>query len=175
MGKPPPAPNLTGPSSGRLLPSLELAHADGSRAPLWEYRGRGPLLVYLHAAPDCADCRTRLAALAAAHPGYRELGAQVLAVGAQAVPSLPYPVLLDPGGRLAAALVAASVLPTAAPPALLVVGRTGEIWAAWAGAHAILPDAAEIAGWLEYALSECRECFCCELAWPESWVRGGSG
>lgn len=24
---------------------------------------------------------------------------------------------------------------------------------------------------LEYALSECRECFCCELAWPENWVR----
>jgi hypothetical protein len=35
-----------------------------------------------------------------------------------------------------------------------------------------LPDAAALAGWLEYALSECRECFCCELAWPETWVRG---
>jgi hypothetical protein len=26
--------------------------------------------------------------------------------------------------------------------------------------------------WLEYTLSECRECFCCELAWPEDWLRG---
>ena len=167
----PVASHLAGPSSGRLLPSLALAFPDGRRAPLWEYRGRGPLLVYLHAAPDCADCRARLGALAAAHPGYRELGAQVLAIGTSAVPDLPYPVLLDARGRLATALVQAGVLPTASPPALLIVGRTGEIWAAWAGDHAALPDAAEIARWLEYTLSECRECFCCELVWPEAWVR----
>jgi peroxiredoxin len=157
-----------------MLPSLELAHPDGRRAPLWEYRGRGPLLVFLHGAPACAACAARLAALAAAHPGYRELGAQVLAIGATAVPGLPYPVLLDPLGRLAAALARAGVLSAPTLPALLVVGRTGEIWAAWAGDHAVLPDATEIAGWLEYALSECRECFCCELAWPADWVRGTS-
>ena len=168
----PPAPHLAGPSSGRLLPSLELQHADGRPAPLWEYRGRGPLVVYLHAAPGCAACAARLAELAAAHPGYRELGAQVLAVGTAAISGPPYPVLLDPRGRLADALARAGVLPAPATPALLVVGRTGEIWAAWAGDHAVLPDAAEIVSWLEYALSECRECFCCELAWPEAWVRG---
>jgi peroxiredoxin len=170
---PPRAAQLLGPSSGRLLPSLELAFADGRPAPLWEYRGRGPLLVFLHEAPACGACGERLAELAAAHPGYREIGAQVLAVGCAApdaapgaaLPALPYPVLVDPAGRLAAALG----LPL---PALLVVGRTGEVWATWGGSHAALPDAAEIAGWLEYALSECRECFCCELAWPERWVRG---
>ncbi|HEY7064487.1 MAG TPA: redoxin domain-containing protein [Chloroflexota bacterium] len=159
------AAQLLGPSSGRLLPSLELAFADGRPAPLWDYRGRGPLVVFLHEAPDCARCRARLAELAAAHAGYREVGAQALAVGRGAPPGLPYPALLDPAGRLAAALG----LPL---PALLVVGRTGEVWAAWGGAHDALPDTAEIAGWLEYALSECRECFCCELAWPEAWVRG---
>jgi peroxiredoxin len=204
----PSAPQLAGPSSGRLLPSLELQHADGRPAPLWEYRGRGPLVVFLHAASGCAACAARLAELAAAHASYRELGAQVLAIGAAlpypataapalfdhgattpdrtpavsslhgspehdtAPTSLPYPVLLDPRGRLADALAHAGVLPAAATPALLVVGRTGEIWAAWAGDHAVLPDAAEIMSWLEYALSECRECFCCELAWPEAWVRG---
>ena len=174
-------PQLLGPSSGRLLPSLELAFPDGRPAPLWDYRGRGPLVVFLHEAPACAACATRLAELAAAHAGYRELGAEVLAVGragsagpsyrafparsGSALPALPYPVLLDPAGRLANALGLRL-------PALLVVGRTGELWAAWGSDHAALPDAAEIAGWLEYALSECRECFCCELAWPEGWVRG---
>ena len=161
----PAAPGLAGPSSGRMLPSLELQHADGRRAPLWDYRGRGPLIVFLHEAPDCADCVARLAELAAGHKGYRELGAQVLAVGEAAVADLPYPLLVDPTARLARAL-------GLRPPALLVVGRTGEIWAAWAGGHAALPDATEIASWLEYALSECRECFCCEQVWPEAWVRG---
>jgi peroxiredoxin len=183
MPEPPRTAQLLGPSSGRMLPSLELAFADGRPAPLWDYRGRGPLIVFLHEAPGCAACTARLAELAAAHPGYREIGPQVLAIGraapdpmagAAAAPdgvpgaalsTLPYPVLVDPAGRLAAALG----LPL---PALLVVGRTGEVWAAWGGAHAALPDASEITGWLEYALSECRECFCCELAWPEAWVRG---
>jgi peroxiredoxin len=164
---PPRAALLLGPSSGYMLPSLELTFADGRPAPLWDYRGRGPLVVFLHEAPGCAACAARLGELAAAHPGYRELGAQVLAIGRAAPAGLPYPVLLDPAGRLAAALG----LPL---PALLVVGRTGEVWAAWGGDHAALPDAAEIAGWLEYALGECRECFCCELAWPEAWVRGKS-
>ncbi len=155
---------LLGPSSGRMLPSLELRFADGRPAPLWDYRGRGPLVVFLHEAPGCAACAARLAELAAAYPGYRELGAQVLAVGREAPEGLPYPTLVDPAGRLAGALG----LPL---PALVVVGRTGEVWAAWGGDHAALPDSAELAAWLEYALSECRECFCCELAWPASWVR----
>src|ERR671932_2866466 len=93
------AAQLLGPSSGRLLPSLELAFADGRPAPLWDYRGRGPLVVFLHEAPGCAACAARLGELAAAHAGYREMGAQVLAVGRGAPPALPYPVLLDPAGR----------------------------------------------------------------------------
>ncbi len=166
------AARLAGPSSGRMLPSLELRFADGRPAPLWEFRGRGPLVVFLHQAPACAACAARLAELAAGHPHYRELGAQVLAVGREAVAGLPFPLLLDPGQRLAAALRQEGILPQAGLPALLVVGRTGEVWAAWAGAHAVLPAAAEIESWLEYALSECRECFCCERAWPEEWMRG---
>lgn len=79
--------------------------------------------------------------------------------------ALPYPVILDPTNRLARALD----LPL---PAILIVGRTGELWAAWGGDHAALPDVTEINSWLDYSLSECRECFCCELAWPEAWVRG---
>jgi peroxiredoxin len=155
-----------------LLPSLELCHVDGRPAPLWDYRGRGPLVVFLHDAPGCAACADRLAALAAAHAGFREMGAQVLAIGRAPLDGLPYPVLLDPGARLAAALQQRRVLPATSGPALLIVGRTGEIWAAWSGADAALPAVPEIADWLEYALSECRECFCCELAWPEEWVRG---
>jgi peroxiredoxin len=158
------ATQLLGPSSGRMLPSLELAFADGRAAPLWDYRGRGPLVVFLHDALACAACDGYLAGLAAAYRDYREMTVQVLAVGRSTPPGLPYPVLLDPTDRLARALG----LPF---PALLVVGRTGEIWAAWGGDHAGLPDAKEINGWLDYALSECRECFCCELAWPEAWVR----
>lgn len=158
--------HLTGPGSGRLLPGLVLADAAGRPAPLWDYRGRGPLVVFLHEGPGCAACAAWLAALAAAYPGYREAGAWVLAVGPAPVAGVPYPALGDPGGRLAAALALR-------PPALLVVGRTGEVWAAWAGSHAALPGAAEVAGWVEYALAECRECFCCELAWPAEWVREG--
>jgi hypothetical protein len=96
----------------------------------------------------------------------------VLAIGPAPLADLPYPVLLDPAARLAAALRKLGVLPPGGGPALLIVGRTGEIWAAWSGADAALPDVAEITSWLEYTLSECRECFCCELAWPEDWVRG---
>lgn len=161
-----------GPSSAQLLPSLELAFADGHLAPLWDYRGRGPLLVCLHDAPGCAACATYLATLAHDHPDYRALGAQVLAIGREAPPGPLYPTLVDPGARLAHALTRQGVLPHPTPPALLVVGRTGAIWAAWHGDHAALPDHAELMSWLEYALSECRECFCCELAWPEDWVRG---
>jgi len=170
----------TGPSSGIMLPHLELRFADGRPAPLWEYRGRGPLVVFWHDSPRCAACTARLAALAERHAEYRAMGAQGLAVGRAGVSDVPYPALVDPDARLAQALVLAGVLPNAEPPALLVVGRTSEIWAAWGAppsaadldAHARLPDHDELAGWLEYALSECRECFCCELAWPESWVRG---
>ena len=162
------ATQLLGPSSGRMLPSLELAFPDGRAAPLWDYRGRGPLIVFLHEAPTCTACSAQLAALAAAHSGYREMTAQVLAVGDTAVPALPYPVLVDPEQRLARVLC----LPL---PAMLVVGRTGEIWAGWGGDHAALPDTRELNGWLDYSLSECRECFCCELAWPQEWVRGESG
>jgi peroxiredoxin len=168
----PAGPWLAGPTSGQMLPNLELRFGDGRPAPLWDYRGRGPLVVYLHDAPACAPCAARLAALAAAHAGFRELGAQVLAIGPAPLADLPYPVLLDPAARLAAALRKLGVLPPGGGPALLIVGRTGEIWAAWSGADAALPDVAEITSWLEYTLSECRECFCCELAWPEDWVRG---
>ena len=170
--RPPAGPWLAGPTSGQVLPSLELRFGDGRPAPLWEYRGRGPLVVYLHDAPACSACVARLAALAAAHAGFREMGAQVLAIGPAPLDGLPYPVLLDPAARLAAALQKLGVLPPAGGTALLIVGRTGEIWAAWTGADAALPDVAEITSWLEYTLSECRECFCCELAWPEDWVRG---
>jgi peroxiredoxin len=153
-----------GPGSGWLLPSLELAHADGRRAPLWDYRGRGPLVVFLHTGHACAACATLLAALAARYRAYRAIGVQIVAVGQGPEPDLPYPALVDPAGRLAAAL-------SLSVPALLVVGRTGEIWAAWSASHAALPAAAEIDQWLEYALSECRECFCCEQVWPGVWLR----
>jgi peroxiredoxin len=164
-------PWLAGPTSGQVLPSLELRFGDGRPAPLWDYRGRGPLVVFLHDAPGCAACAARLAALAAAHAGFREMGAQVLAIGRAPLVGLPYPALIDPPARLAAALQKQGVPLSAGGPALLIVGRTGAIWAAWSGADAALPDVAEITSWLEYTLSECRECFCCELAWPEDWVR----
>ena len=98
------AAQLLGPSSGRMVPSLELAFPDERAAPLWDYRGRGPLVVFLHEAPGCAACAARLGELAANHPGYREIGVQVLAIGRSTPPGLPYPVLLDRTDRLVSAL-----------------------------------------------------------------------
>jgi hypothetical protein len=58
-----------------------------------------------------------------------------------------------------------------------VADRPGEIWAAW-GATRVeppeLPGADELVTWLEYAQSECRECFCCERVWPPE-LSGGIG
>ena len=160
-----------GPGSGYLLPGLELRHPDGQPAPLWAYRGRGPLVVYLHevAAPDGQGY---LAMLAAARRRFEELGARVVVVASAPVGGVPLISLVDPTQRLAQRLAADGLLPQPAPPAILVVGRTGEVWAVWAGSYATLPGQPELEEWLEYALSECRECFCCELVWPSEWLRG---
>jgi peroxiredoxin len=163
---------LAGPSSSVLLPGLELQYPNGRPAALWDYRGKGPLVVILHDGLICSTCAAYLGDLARAHPHYRELGAQVLAIGRTAVSELPFPVLVDPDERLLHTLAASGVLPRDAGHAVLLVGRTGVIWAAWSADYAALPDPSELESWLEYILSECRECFCCELAWPEDWVRG---
>jgi peroxiredoxin len=162
----PAGPYLAGPSSSVLMPGLELHDRDGLRVPLWNYRWRGPLVVLLYDEPSCTVCAAYLGDLACVQPHYREIGAQILAVGRSPVAGLPYPCLVDPCQRLVHALAARGVVPEGAASAVLVVGRTGAIWAAWGGDHVALPGVADLEGWIEYALSECRECFCCELAWP---------
>ncbi|HLI29314.1 MAG TPA: hypothetical protein VKZ60_19775 [Chloroflexota bacterium] len=167
MTTPTPSERRLGPGAGYLLPGLELRHADGAPAPLWSFRGRGPLVVFLHDA-RVPGSQAYLARLEAARALLEDLGARVLVVAPTAAAGGPFSHLLDPAERLAARLARDGVLPAPTAPAVLVVGRSGEVWAAWAGA--LLPDAAELRDWLEYALGECRECFCCEQVWPAEWL-----
>lgn len=153
-----------GPSSGYLLPGLELRHPDGTAAPLWAWRGRAPLVVYLHA-PGRPASEAYLERLWALAPRLAAAGAQLLVVS-EAPLDRAASWLLDAPGRLAARLRDDRVLAPPVPPGVLVVGRTGEVWAGWPREGDSLPDATELLDWVEYALAECRECFCCEPVWP---------
>ncbi|MBI4494195.1 MAG: hypothetical protein HY690_15510 [Chloroflexi bacterium] len=148
---------IAGPASGRMLPTLVLRGPQGEEVPLWRYRARCPLVILVHRGPtDLPWVRT----FAARYADFHEAQAEVLAVGPEPLLGLPFPTLLDHGGRLAAALALQ-------PPAIMVADRPGEVWAAWGDATLeSLPDPDEVRSWLEYAMSECRECFCCELVWP---------
>lgn len=153
-----------GPGAGYLLPSLELRHPDGTAAPLWAWRGRGPLVVYLHAAGAPAS-QAHLERVLALEPQLVAAGARLLVV-TDAPLDQTVPWLLDAAGRLAARLRHDAVLAPPVPPGLLVVGRTGEVWVGWPRHGGSLPEARELLDWVEYALAECRECFCCEQVWP---------
>ena len=144
---------------GVRLPSIALASAEGARVPV---RGhRGPVVVFVPHAPDCAGCLAYVRDLAASADAIAEWGAsirviadanaaQAKALGAAAGNRIR--VLLDPERVLAARVAAGEA-------AVLVADEWGEIYfTAEAAAAHDLPAADEIVQWARFVAVQCPEC-----------------
>jgi hypothetical protein len=149
---------IRGPHSRRYLAAFELPAADGRPVRLWDFRQRRNLVLFLHHGSTCPRCRAELVRFARHYPAYRERATEVLAIGPDGPAlsadlaetlALPFPLLSDPGGLVAARQALQ-------PPAVLIGDRFEEIWAAWAPRSDLeLPSQEEIVGWLEFISIQC--------------------
>jgi hypothetical protein len=137
------------------LPDLALpAMAGGDPVPLRAHR-RAAVLVLLAGALDPADA-AYLGALADAAPGLTGWDGRVLAIAPDAALgpaldalALPFPVIVDVDGRVAAAAGVAA-------PALVVADQWGEVHLAAAAAEGwAWPPVAEVERWLQFLAVRC--------------------
>lgn len=139
----------------RRLPDLGLAMADGAARPLRPGGRRSPVLVLLHSA-ECPACAEFVARLGAAADMLREWDGEVRVItpsgAAETQPPPPFPLLLDPERRVAAAL-------GITPPAVVIADQWGEVHdVREAGDEHRFPTVDEIESWLRYLAIQCPEC-----------------
>ena len=147
---------------GQRLPLVSLPTAGGGCLRFSAYRGRASLAVYLLPALDAA-ARDLLTAIAGHLPAYQERHAQPIAVvggspvaaAVQTALALPFPVAIDPNGRVFTAL--APLDPAGRPrPAVALTDRYAELRVHLTEPQAVRPDyQPEILEWLTYL-----DCLC---------------
>lgn len=98
--------------AGDPAPSFTLSDPDGVPVASGELLARGPLVITFYRGVWCPYCNMELQALQAALPAFREAGAGLIAISPQTpvnsrksvrTNGLEFPILSDPGGRVAAA------------------------------------------------------------------------
>ena len=144
---------MTDPDAPRRprLPDVALAPRGGGDVVPLRARRQGTVLVLLGPAPSPEDAAA-LGALADAGEALRGWDGRVLVLlpdADAAPPDTPFPVLVDPEGRVAAA---AGV----APPALVVADQWGEVHDARAvGEGRPWPSPADVEEWLRFLAIRC--------------------
>lgn len=101
------------PLLGRAAPDIELSDYEGKSWKLPERRADGPVVLVFYYGYHCAGCVRQLRELDRELALFREVGAQVAAISADPLPvtqlrlrqfgALGFPVLSDPGNRVARA------------------------------------------------------------------------
>ncbi len=95
---------------GDTVPAFKLNDAEGRPVPSTDLLAQGPLVVSFYRGVWCPYCNMELQALQAALPAYRTAGAQLVAISPQTAPNsrksqrenkLDFPILSDPGNRVA--------------------------------------------------------------------------
>ena len=145
------------PKPGDVIGGIRLLDQAGRTVTTWQYKQRRPLVLVLWDEGDEALLKT----FAHAYAQYRDLGAEVLAIGPSANPvmDLPFPCLSDPNLTTAARL-------TEALPAILVLDAFGELFQRWSGEEARSADHEAIAGELDFTGQQCEECDPHAENWP---------
>ena len=145
---------------GTLLPSLRLASMSGGK-PVALRGGRGPRILLLTHAPDCAVCERYLRGITRHAAEISEWDGRLLVVvpgsageaGALAGADPPgVRVLADPGQRVARQLGLRGA-------AVVIADEWGEIYfAVDAGVEHALPAPEEIVDWVRFISIQCPEC-----------------
>jgi peroxiredoxin len=140
-----------------MLQSFALETPEGREIRSQSYRQRSNLVLLFHHGRDCARCHEMLADFDAGSEEIRDQSATILAIGPEA-PAASFPMLLDSSGEVTARQ-------GLTVPAVVIVDRFGEIWAAWeGGADHRLPSSKDVIEWLEFLEVQCPEC-----EPPEPW------
>jgi peroxiredoxin len=140
-----------------MLQSFALETPAGREIRSQSYRQRSNLVLLLHHGRDCARCQEMLADFDARSGEIRDQSAAILAIGPDAHDA-SFPMLLDPAGAVA-------TRQGLTVPAVVIVDRFGEIWAAWEdGTDHHLPHAGDVIEWLDFLEVQCPEC-----EPPEPW------
>lgn len=137
---------------GEVAPGFTLPAVGGGEVARGAYRARKHLAVLFLPHVDL-PAREYLEELAGAYGAVREAGSEVLAIvtdtgtsaeGLRAALDVPFPLLLDPGGT-----VAARYLPDGASLGVFILDRYGALRHQWTLTAPPLPPAAELISWLE--------------------------
>lgn len=150
------------PQPGEVVGGIRLPDQTGRTVTTWQYKQRRPLVLVLW--DEGADAP--LHNFAHAYSQYRDLGAEILAIGPSASPAtdLPFPCLTDPDLTTAARL-------TETLPAILVLDAFGELFQRWRGEEARSADQEAILGELDFTGRQCEECD----PHAENWPRRDTG
>jgi peroxiredoxin len=135
-----------------VAPTFTLPAVGGGEVSRGSYRARKHLAVLFLPHVDL-PAREYLEELAAAYQSIVDAGAEALAVvtdkgasadGLRAAVDVPFPLLLDPGGR-----VAARYLPDGSTLGVFILDRYGALRHQWTLTAPPLPAASELISWLE--------------------------
>lgn len=138
----------------KVVPLFTLPDKYGETHNLAKRRGREHLLIVIVGLD--AQPQAYLQALAARADDWRKLPARGIVVVttencAGALGALPFAILIDADGR-----VRDRFLPAGAGAGVFALDRYGALYQQWLGADTtVLPDAAEIDGWLEAISMQC--------------------
>lgn len=143
---------------GEMAPNFTLPTVSGGELTRSAYRARRHLaLIFL----PFVDLPTReyLETIAGRYSAFRGAGSEAIAVvtdaganadGLRAALDVPFPLLLDPNG-----VVAARFLPDGAPLGVFVLDRYGELRHQWALTAPPLPPVDDLIAWLEAIDNQC--------------------
>ena len=157
---------VTYPTTGQMLPDFHLPTVDGRRVRLSDYRNRRNIvLIVLQGLSAGTD--QLLSALAAEATALADDNAQALVVvegplqaaqSLQQMYGLPFPVLADETGAVAALLGPAEAV-NGPRLAVHIASRSSRVyWSVWVGPDDRLPTVQDIRGWLEFIEIQCPEC-----------------
>lgn len=157
---------VTYPKTGQMLPDFHLPTVDGPRVRLSDYRNRRNivLLVLQGLSRGTDQLLTELARDAASLADDNAQALVVVEGPLQAAQSLqqmyrlPFPVLADEGG-VVAALLGPDEAAGGPRLAVHVASRSSRVyWSVWVGSDDRLPTVNDIRGWLEFIEIQCPEC-----------------
>lgn len=126
---------------GKPAPDFELADVEGKVWKLRELLDGHPVLLIFYYGPQCIQCVRQLSDLERDQALFREIGARVVAISASPPESMlgqshqsvsfPFPLLCDPGNKVAQAYRVFQEIPHATKAAFrhgtFVIGRSGKV------------------------------------------------
>ncbi|MCL6472566.1 MAG: peroxiredoxin family protein [Firmicutes bacterium] len=123
-----------------IIPFFDLPSNKGKNIRPWDYKQRKHLVVYFFGGADCVECRNTLRQFAEHYTNYRQLNAEVLAIGRDNLDnlsrladslSLPFPVLSDKNGEVTNAYTYINPKTSMPYPSIFVADKFGSLEEEW--------------------------------------------